>query len=99
MTERRQIAARYDFANDVLTLHNLRYSGELFRVLFRAPVGARFELVAREDGVLTLYQLEINAMSQEPTTPTPEPAPPPEPAPAPSPAPAPAPVPPPSVEP
>lgn len=52
--QQEHFTARYDFARDVLTVHNIRYAGELLRRIHVAPVGSFFELVAREDGVLTL---------------------------------------------
>jgi hypothetical protein len=58
---------RYDFTHDVLTLHNIRYAGELFRLIHRSPPGTLLELTAREDGVMTLR--EVNAPLQEPPTP------------------------------
>ena len=54
----RQITIRYDFEWDVLTVHNIRYAGEMFRRIDAAPTGSLFELTAREDGVLTLRSVD-----------------------------------------
>jgi hypothetical protein len=43
-----------DVANDIITIHGVRYAGALFAHLGFGPVGGTFKIVAREDGVVTL---------------------------------------------
>jgi hypothetical protein len=47
----------YDDERDVLTIEGVAYAGGLFRTLGLAPVGAKIEIVAREDDVLTVRLL------------------------------------------
>jgi hypothetical protein len=42
---------------DVVTIYGVRYSLALFSTLGFGPIGSRVELVARDDGVLTLRSL------------------------------------------
>jgi hypothetical protein len=44
----------YDERTDSITIEGVKYHGDLFRKLGIAPVGSLIEIVAREDGVLTL---------------------------------------------
>lgn len=58
MSDRKpQLTLRYDFTDDVLTIGGIRYAGEMMRMFGKMPVGSVLELVARDDGVITLKVL------------------------------------------
>lgn len=47
----------YDEQNDTITIEGIKYSGEIFRQLGgMLEVGALFQLMERENGVLTIYK-------------------------------------------
>ena len=49
----------FDLDADTVTLYGKRYSLMMFRTLALAVVGRRFEIVARNDDVLTLKDLPL----------------------------------------
>lgn len=52
----------YDPASDVLTIEGVRYSGVLFRGLgMIRPSDRPFQIVAREDGVITLRDVHVGS--------------------------------------
>ena len=58
---RKTFTLRYDPRLDVITIGGTRFAGEMLRLFWRLPVGSTFELVARDDGVITLRVLDPEA--------------------------------------
>jgi hypothetical protein len=46
-----------DDENGTITIYGVKYAGYLFEQLGLMPVATRFELVSREDGVLTIRNM------------------------------------------
>ena len=57
--------AQIDYARRIIQIQGIRYSFELFDALGMGPIGAQFEIIARDDGVVTLKSL--NSISRRAT--------------------------------
>ena len=71
------LAVSYDADSDVLTIEGTRYAGSLFRALGAQgfAVGARLEIIARDDGVISLrrwYEAERQPGANSVAEPEPE---------------------------
>jgi hypothetical protein len=55
---RPDISIRYDFVHDVLTVQGVRYAGELLRMFRVMRPGTVLEVIVRDDGVLTVREVE-----------------------------------------
>lgn len=54
-----ELEIKYDKQEDTLTIEGIKYSGEVFRNLgFWMPVGMKFMLVKRDNGVVTIQRLQ-----------------------------------------
>lgn len=52
-----RLSNNYDEDTDVMEIHGIEYSGEVFRQLGEfLPIDTPFKLVKREDGVLTIFK-------------------------------------------
>jgi len=49
---------RYDWAHDRFEIYGIQYSGALFKAWGKngMPVGTRFTIIGREDGLITLHR-------------------------------------------
>lgn len=59
MTDPKPLEFSYDPLRDILTIEGMLYSGYLFRSLATLKPGSRFEIIERQNGLITCRALEV----------------------------------------